>query len=97
MCGGVAPVRGDRGAQRRMRGQHPMVAMPLVMVAMNLVYAASAYPFGKRSDRRSHKVLLALGLAMLIAADLVLATNNHWTALLVGPAICGIALIALIK
>lgn len=33
----------------------------LVMVAMNLIYAMSAYPFGKLSDRMSHTKLLALG------------------------------------
>lgn len=39
----------------------PLALVPLVMVAMNLVYAASAYPFGKLSDRKSHRALLALG------------------------------------
>lgn len=57
------------------------------MVAMNLVYALSAYPFGKLSDRVSHKALLALGLIVLIAADLVLATNDHWGIVLAGVAL----------
>jgi MFS family permease len=52
--------------------------VPLVMVAMNVVYALSAYPFGKLSDRMSHTKLLALGFMVLIAADLVLATSGHW-------------------
>lgn len=68
----------------------PLALVPLVMVAMNLVYAASAYPFGKLSDRISHKKLLAWGLVVLIAADLVLATNDHWITVLAGVALWGI-------
>jgi MFS family permease len=68
----------------------PLALVPLVMVAMNVVYAASAYPFGKLSDRMSHKKLLAWGLVVLIAADLVLATNNHWITVLAGVALWGI-------
>jgi len=76
-----------------LRAQQSGVAMalvPLVMVAMNLVYAASAYPFGKLSDRVSHSRLLAAGLVVLIAADLVLASGNHWTTMLAGVALWGI-------
>jgi MFS family permease len=68
----------------------PLALVPLVMVAMNLVYAASAYPFGALSDRMSHKKLLAVGLVVLIAADLVLATNDHWITVLAGVALWGI-------
>ena len=60
------------------------------MVAMNLVYAVSAYPFGKLSDRMSHSKLLALGLIVLIAADLVLAMNDHWAVVLAGVALWGV-------
>jgi MFS family permease len=76
-----------------LRAQQSGIAMalvPLVMVAMNLVYAASAYPFGKLSDRMSHSTLLAAGLIVLIAADLVLASGNHWTTMLAGVALWGI-------
>jgi MFS family permease len=68
----------------------PIALTPLVMVAMNLIYAASAYPFGKLSDKISHTGLLALGLIVLIAADLVLAQSNHWSTLLAGIALWGI-------
>lgn len=61
--------------------------VPLVMVAMNAVYAASAYPFGRLSDRMSHTRLLAAGLLVLIAADAVLAWSSHWTGLLAGVAL----------
>jgi len=75
-----------------LRAQQSGVAMalvPLVMVAMNLVYAGSAYPFGKLSDRMSHAKLLTGGLVVLIAADLVLASSSHWTTLLAGVALWG--------
>ncbi|PVZ80376.1 MFS transporter [Serratia sp. S1B] len=68
----------------------PVAFIPLVMVAMNLIYALSAYPFGKLSDRMNHKVLLALGLIVLISADLVLAMNTHWSVVLVGVALWGV-------
>jgi MFS family permease len=64
--------------------------VPLVMVAMNVIYALSAYPFGKLSDRMSHTMLLMLGLCVLIAADFVLASSNHWSVVLAGVALWGI-------
>ncbi len=67
-----------------------LALVPLVMVAMNLVYAASAYPFGRLSDRVSHHSLLSAGLLVLIAADLVLASSTHWLAVLGGVALWGV-------
>lgn len=75
---------------RARQGGVPIALVPLVMVAMNLVYALSAYPFGKLSDRMSHRKLLALGLAVLIVADMVLAANDHWGAVLAGVALWGV-------
>ncbi len=63
--------------------------VPLVMVAMSLVYAATAYPFGKLSDSMSHAKPLAMGLAVLIVADLVLASDDHWVTVLLGVALWG--------
>ncbi len=48
---------------RAAEGGLPLAYTPLVLVGMNVVYAASAYPFGKLSDRMSHPRLLALWLA----------------------------------
>lgn len=76
-----------------LRAQHggiPIALVPLVMVAMNLIYALSAYPFGKLSDRMSHMRLLTLGLLVLIVADLVLATNDHWGVVLLGVGLWGL-------
>jgi len=77
---------------RAQQGGIPMALVPLVMVAMNLIYALSAYPFGQLSDRMSHTKLLALGLVILIAADLVLAINDHWLVVLTGVALWGVHL-----
>ena len=68
----------------------PIALIPLVMVAMNLVYALAAYPFGKLSDRMSHSKLLVFGLVVLIAADLVLASSNHWQVVLAGVMLWGV-------
>jgi MFS family permease len=76
-----------------LRAQQAGIALalvPLVMVVMSLVYAASAYPFGRLSDRMSHDKLLALGLVALIAADLVLASGSGWPTLLLGVALWGL-------
>ncbi|MEY4932061.1 MAG: hypothetical protein RLZZ403_381 [Pseudomonadota bacterium] len=75
---------------RAQQGGIPVALVPLVMVAMNVVYAGSAYPFGKLSDRVSHKTMLAAGLFVLIAADLVLAHNDHWFTVLAGVALWGV-------
>jgi MFS family permease len=76
-----------------LRAQQSGVAIalvPLTMVAMNLVYSACAYPFGKLSDRVSHSTLLFAGLLVLVAADLVLARNNDWISLAIGIVLWGI-------
>jgi MFS family permease len=75
---------------RAQQGGMALALVPLVMVAMNIVYAASAYPFGKLSDSMSHRTLLAIGLVLLIAADLVLAYSNHWAVVLAGVALWGV-------
>ena len=75
---------------RAQQGGIPIALVPLVMVAMNLIYAASAYPFGKLSDRMSRGKLLAIGLLVLIAADLIIASSQHWSFLLAGVALWGV-------
>ncbi|MBS1131256.1 MAG: ral substrate transporter:Major facilitator superfamily 1 [Proteobacteria bacterium] len=77
---------------RAQQGGMALALIPLVMVAMNIVYSLSAYPFGKLSDRVSHTKLLAIGLLVLIAADLVLASSSHWAVVLAGVALWGIHL-----
>ncbi|MCP5160749.1 MAG: MFS transporter [Hahellaceae bacterium] len=64
--------------------------IPLVMVAMNIVYALTAYPLGKLADRKSSTSLLGFGIFVLILADLVLATHNGWLGVLIGVALWGV-------
>lgn len=75
---------------RAQQGGVPIALVPLIMVAMNLIYALSAYPFGKLSDRTSHSKLLALGLIVLVMADLILASNDHWGVVLAGVTLWGV-------
>jgi MFS family permease len=54
----------------------PVALAPLVLVAMNIVYAAAAYPAGALSDRRNRMSVLAAGLVLLILADAALAAGG---------------------
>jgi MFS family permease len=63
---------------------------PLVLVVMNVVYAASAYPFGRLADRVSHGKLLAAGLAVLIVSDIVLAQARGLAAVTAGVVLWGL-------
>jgi MFS family permease len=75
---------------RAQQGGLALAWTPLVLIAMNLVYSAGAYPFGKLSDKMSHRVLLAWGLAVLIAADLLLAASAAGGLLWGGIALWGL-------
>lgn len=63
---------------------------PLVLVAMNLVYAGCAWPAGALSDRIGKRGLLALGFAVLILADLVLAWGQGLGLVFAGVALWGL-------
>jgi MFS family permease len=64
--------------------------VPLVMIVMNVFYAGAAYPAGAAADRVSQRLLLLLGLALLIAADLLLAFAPSPTLVLAGAALWGL-------
>lgn len=64
--------------------------VPVVMVVMNVVYAALAYPAGALADRVRARPLLVVGLGVLIAADLVLAGASSTAAALAGAALWGL-------
>ena len=63
---------------------------PLVLVAMNVVYALVSYPIGKLADRMSHAILLGAGLIMLVIADLVLAQAHGLAAVALGAVFWGL-------
>ena len=64
--------------------------LPLVLVIMNVVYAAVSYPAGALSDRMAPHKLLAAGCVVLLGADAILAYGNSigWTS--VGIALWGL-------
>jgi len=70
----------------------PLALAPLVLVVMNVVFAASAYPLGALSDRVNRRRLLALGFATLIVADLMLAWAPNLWIVMGGIAVWGLHL-----
>ena len=62
---------------------------PLVLVAMNVVYALGAYSAGAWSDRTSPATLLLASLAALVAADLALAYAPGLVGAFAGVALWG--------
>lgn len=64
--------------------------VPLVLVVMSVVYSASAYPAGVLADRIDRRALLALGFAVLILADLVLALASGVWMVMAGVALWGL-------
>ena len=63
---------------------------PLVLVAMNLVYSATAYPIGRLADRVPPRVLLYWGVACLIVADVLLALAGNLAVAGIGIALWGL-------
>ncbi len=68
----------------------PLAWLPLILVAMNLVYAVAAYPFGRLADRLNRARLLGFGLVVLAAADLALARADSWSLVFFGVALWGL-------
>ncbi|MCX8499191.1 MAG: MFS transporter [Caulobacteraceae bacterium] len=70
----------------------PLLLTPLVLVAMNIVYAAGAYPAGALSDRMRPEGLLIAGLVALVAADVALSLGHGLVATFVGIGLWGVHL-----
>lgn len=70
-------------------GLAPMWA-PAVLVVMSVAFSLSAYPAGVLSDRMRKMDLLLIGVALLVAADLVLAFVPGLTGLGLGVALWGL-------
>jgi MFS family permease len=68
----------------------PIALVPLVMIAMNAVYALVATPAGRLSDRVERRRILAAGLVALVAADVVLASLDSVGGALFGAALWGV-------
>jgi MFS family permease len=67
-----------------------MAYVPAVLVVMNAAYAVSAYPAGWLSDRMNRWAVFAVGAALLIAADLVLAFGSSVAVVGIGVALWGL-------
>jgi MFS family permease len=64
--------------------------VPLVLVVMNVAYAASAYPAGVWSDRAGRRVVLLAGVGVLVVADVVLAMASSMWLVMVGVFLWGL-------
>jgi len=64
--------------------------VPLIMIAMNVVYSTAAGPIGALSDRIGRYGLLGLGLAVLIGADLVLGLWASIAGVFIGAGLWGL-------
>jgi len=64
--------------------------IPLVMVMMNLFYAAAASPAGAAADRLPARMLLLIGLSLLIVADVILALASNAMGVFVGAMLWGL-------
>jgi len=67
-----------------------LALVPAVLVVMNLIYTAVAYPAGIAADRGGRRALLFWGLAALIVSDLVLGAATSIGAMLAGVALWGL-------
>jgi MFS family permease len=68
----------------------PLGVIPLVLVVMNIFYAASAYPMGVLSDRYDRRLVLGAGFMVLILADLVLAFSPGIRTVFIGIGLWGL-------
>ena len=64
--------------------------VPLILVVMSLVYSLTSYPVGVLSDRIGRRGLLLLGLAALLAADVVLGFAASLVPVFIGVALWGL-------
>lgn len=75
---------------RAQQGGLAVAWAPMVLIVMNVVFAAGAYPLGRLADRFDHRWLLAAGLALLVLADLLLAAASSGALLWAGIALWGL-------
>jgi MFS family permease len=64
--------------------------VPMILIVMNAVYAATAYPLGVVADRMHPRTLLIIGLAVLVVANIVLAAAASLLPTFIGAAFWGL-------
>jgi MFS family permease len=62
---------------------------PVTLALFNLAYVALTYPAGALSDRMNPRSILMVGMAVLIAGDLVLAGTNSFAGVVLGVTLWG--------
>jgi MFS family permease len=93
LAGGVFTLARFSEAFLLLRAQEqglPDTYAPAVFVLMNAVFAVTAYPIGRLADRMNRMTLLGAGLAVLVAADLVIALSDSLGSTAVGVALWGL-------
>lgn len=68
----------------------PAAYAPTLLIVMNIVYAAAAWPAGRLSDRIGKRSLLIVGIFVLIVADLFLAFAPSALWVFVGAGLWGL-------
>lgn len=68
----------------------PLALTPIVLVVMNLVYAAGAYPVGILSDRLPPRRLLLFGIAALFGSHLILGFASGLAGVFAGILLWGV-------
>ena len=63
---------------------------PVVLIVMNVVYTAIAYPAGVAADRGHKRALLVSGVLVLVAADLLIASTTSMPLLFTGIVLWGV-------
>jgi MFS family permease len=63
---------------------------PLVLVGMNIVYSVTAFPAGLLADRVAPRTLLLIGIALLVAGDIALASTRSLAGLAAGVLLWGL-------
>lgn len=64
--------------------------LPLVIIIMDLVHVAMAYPFGKLADSRSKNLLLFFGMLIQASAALLMSSVTTLTMAMVGVVLIGV-------
>jgi MFS family permease len=66
--------------------------VPVVLVAMHLVFSMAAYPFGILADRLDRRLQLGIGTLVLVGADVALASASTIWMTALGAALWGLQL-----
>ena len=67
-----------------------IMMVPVVLIVMNISYALSAYPAGILSDKWDRRSVIALGIIVLIIADVTLATATNIWQVMIGVVLWGL-------